>query len=146
MPEAKKTNWANRGKAALKAVNPNAKGQRVAARVESVTYKTYKTGSEGVEFRYTRDDNKRTMYNNIVLFKDYGSGMTETKTGMQYFGYALKSAGLTDDEIASFPDPSSSEGAEALASLIGSKVTLILTEEIGQDGSPREKVKAVFAA
>lgn len=144
------SNWANRGKAATSAVplnksNNQDRGTRHAGVVESFTPKSYKTGSFGVEIKYTAEGIQRPVYENVVLMKLSDAGSLEaTKYGEASLKRRLQAFGLNSEAINAFPIPRTPKDAGNEAyNFAGTPVAIYLTDEEYM-GKPQKRVKSVF--
>jgi hypothetical protein len=144
-------NWATRTKTATKSVplskSTGDRGERRTAVVESFTPKSYKTGSFGVEVKYSVAGLQRPVYENIVLTKLSDNGTMEpTKYGESNLKRRLQAFGLDSEAINAFPIPKSPKdsGNEAYA-LSGAPVAIYLVDE-EYLGKPTKRVRAVFPA
>jgi hypothetical protein len=142
-------NWATRTKDAAQAVpltkSKGDRGERRTAVVESFTPKSYKTGSFGVEVKYSVAGLQRPVYENIVLTKLSDSGTMEpTKYGESNLKRRLQAFGLDSDAINAFPIPRSPKDAGNDAyNLSGTNVAVYLVDE-EYLGKPTKRVRAVF--
>lgn len=143
------SNWANRGKASVKAVpttKTNAdRGSRHKGVVESFTPKSYKTGSFGVEIKYTVEGLERPVYENVVLTKMTDKGTLEaTKYGENSLKRRLQAFGLDSDAINSFPIPRTPKDADNSAyNFTGTPVIVYIKQEEYM-GRPQNRVGSVF--
>lgn len=149
MSKTNSGNWATRTKAATKEVPltkaTGDKGKRHTAVVESFTPKAYKTGSFGIEVKYSVAGLQRPVYENIVLTKLSDSGTMEpTKYGESNLKRRLQAFGLDSDAINAFPIPRTPKDAGNDAyNLSGVNVAVYLVDE-EYLGKPTKRVRAVF--
>ena len=143
--------WATRTKDATKAVPLSKatgdKGQRHLAVVESFTPKSYKTGSFGIEIKYSVKGLQRPVYENIVLTKLTDNGTMEaTKYGESNLKRRLQAFGMDSDAINAFPIPRTPKDASNDAyNLAGANVAVYLVDE-EYLGKPTKRVRSVFPA
>lgn len=143
------TNWANRTKQAAGAVpltKPSTdRGTKHNGVVESFTPKSYKTGSFGVEIKYTVEGLERPVYENVVLTKLNDQGAMEaTKYGDNSLKRRLQAFGFTSAAINAFPTPKTPKDAGNEAyELAGTPVVIYITQEEYM-GRPQNRVKAVY--
>lgn len=141
--------WATRTKVATQEVpltkSTGDRGERRTAIVESFTPKSYKTGSFGVELKYSVAGLKKPVYENIVLTKLTDNGTMEaTKYGESNLKRRLQAFGLDSDAINAFPIPKSPKDAGNEAyNLSGASVAIYLVDE-EYLGKPTKRVRAVF--
>ena len=141
--------WATRTKEATQAVpltkGGGDKGERRTAVVEAFTPKAYKTGSFGVELKYSVSGLKKPVYENIVLTKLTDNGTMEpTKYGESNLKRRLQAFGLDSDAINAFPIPRSPKDAGNEAyNLSGTSVAVYMVDE-EYLGRPTKRVRAVF--
>jgi hypothetical protein len=146
-------NWANKGKEAAKAVpltvtkSGKEKGTRHKGFVESFTPKSYKTGSFGVEIKYTVEGIERPVYENLVLTTLSKTGTMEpTKYGESSLKRRLQAFGLDSEAINLFPIPRSpKDGDNEAYSFTGTPVTVYIRQEEYM-GKTQNRVNAVFPA
>lgn len=121
------------------------RGQRHVGVVESFTPKSYKTGSFGVEVKYSVKGLQRPVYENIVLTKMTDSGtMESTKYGESNLKRRLQAFGLDSDAINSFPIPRTpKDSGNSAYNLSGANVAIYLVDE-EYLGKPTKRVKAVY--
>lgn len=143
------TNWANRTKTASKAIplsKPSTdRGTRHNGVVESFTPKSYKTGSFGVEIKYTVEGLERPVYENVVLTKLNDQGVMEaTKYGDNSLKRRLQAFGLDSSAINAFPTPKTPKDADNAAyGFTGTPVVIYITQEEYM-GRTQNRVKSVF--
>lgn len=149
MSKSSSGNWATRTKTAAKEVpltkSTGDKGTRHTAVVESFTPKSYKTGSFGIEVKYSVSGLQRPVYENIVLTKLSDNGTMEpTKYGESNLKRRLQAFGLDSDAINAFPIPKTPKDAGNSAyNLSGVNVAVYLVDE-EYLGKPTKRVRAVF--
>ena len=144
------TNWANKGKEATAAIPLVKKdkadyGKKHKGFVESFTPKSYKTGSFGVEIKYTVEGLERPVYENVVLttLSDTGT-FTPTKYGDNSLKRRLQAFGLSSAAINTFPTPRTPKDAGNEAyNFKGTPVVVYITQE-SYMGKAQNRVKAVF--
>jgi len=142
-------NWANRGKAAA-AAQPLSKksdvdrGTRYNATVEHFILKSFKTGSFGIEIKYTAEGLQRPVFENIVLSTMSPKGaLVPTKYGEATLKYRLKAFGLSSEEITQFPIPLTVKDESEAYNFAGTPVVAYLGDEEYM-GKPKKVVRAVW--
>lgn len=146
------TNWANKTKAAATAVPlsksaPAERGVRHRGVVESFTPKSYKTGSFGVEIKYTAEGVERPIYENVVLKVMTDKGALEaTQYGESTLKRRLQAFGLTSEQINKFPIPVIPKDAETNAEAYKFGDTPVVLYLIDEEymGKAKKRVKAVY--
>jgi hypothetical protein len=131
------TNWANRQKAAVKAVpissekeKTNNRGTRHEAVVESITPTTFSTGSTGVKIKYQVAGLSQAVYENIVLFSSQNDDGTRSATrfGESSLKRRFQAVGLQSNEVLEAIGLLSKETNADFSSLAGAHVVVYLKD------------------
>ena len=143
------TNWANRTKEAANA-QPISKtsvdrGTRHEGVVETFTPRSYKTGSFGIEIKYSVAGLERAVYENVVLMKLTDVGTLEaTKYGASSLIRRLQAFGLDAAAIEAFPIPRTPKDAENEAYNFQGTPVVIYLKDAEYMGKPKKEVGSVF--
>lgn len=145
------TNWANRGKAAIKAVplskggaKKGDRGVRYEGTIVEAGTKTFSTGSFGITVGYQIEGMKYPVRENIVLIDAKGA---PTKYGLATLTKRLQAAGNTSDRINDLPVLEAGKDAANAAILAdylsGAAVAVYLVDREYM-GKAKKDVRAVF--
>lgn len=143
------TNWANKGKAAAKAVptstgSTKERGKRYTGVIDKVEAVAFKTGSFGLKLKYQVEGLERAVYENIVLRKPDAEGnLQATQFGESTFKKRLMAFGLTSEEVNAFSIPKTVTQGEHLSQINGAPVAIYLRDR-EYLGKPQKDVAAVF--
>jgi hypothetical protein len=144
-----KTNWANRGKAAIKttpitSTGKKDRGERYEGVVESIIAKTFSTGSSGLTVKYQISGEKNPVYENVVLYSaPSGDGIrSATKYGESTLKRRLMACGLDKkgvlDTVATL-----NTNAPDFSKVAGSRVCVYLQDRTYM-GKNYKNVTAVY--
>ena len=143
------SNWANKGKAAIKAVPTVNKAPRSTlegdrqAIIQSAEPKTYSTGAFGVKVTYaltgSADNAGRKVFENLILTLKTGK---ENPTGLKIMQERLSAAGLSSEEILNFAYPTSDTDFGDLGKIVGKAMVLLLDSSEMYEGKPQTRVRA----